>query len=82
MYLHSVIEGLSSVQIVDDPFAGDGIAHLHQGRSLLRLEELDALHVAVETKQIEQLVAIHLLRVESVENDDAALARRHAVTLK
>ena len=72
--MHPAIESVSSVQIVDDPLAGDGIAHLHQSGAFFGLEEFDAFHVAIETKQIEQTVAIHLIRVESVENHHATLS--------
>jgi len=76
-HLHSVIESLSSVQIVDDPLAGYGIAHLNESRAFFGLEEFDALHVAIETQQVEQLVAVRLLWIQSVENDDASLAGTH-----
>ena len=69
------------MQIIDDPLAGDRVAHLNESGALLRLEELDSFHVAIETKQIEQTVAIHFLRVQGVENDDASLSRAAAKTL-
>ena len=69
------------MKVVDDPLAGDRIAHLNQSRALFGLEKLDALHVSVEAEEIEQSVAIHLLRVESVKNDDATLTRSSAESL-
>ena len=65
------------MQIVDDPLAGYGIAHLNESRAFFGLEEFDALHVAIETQQVEQLVAVRLLWIQSVENDDASLAGTH-----
>ena len=63
------------VKVLQTALHGYAVAHLYHGAALLRLEELDLGHVAVQAEEVEELVAVDLVRLEAVDHHDRTLSR-------